>query len=268
MAGGVSIEREGHVAEVILDRPAKHNALDMDMFSGLADAAAALRADASVRAVVLRGAGDNFCAGIDTSMFSGGAGLDPALMAPQPGSAANLFQLAAVGWRELPVPVIAALHGIAWGAGLQVALGADLRYAHPATRLSVMEIRWGLVPDMGLTVTARGLVRADVLRELSLSGRIVEAREAERLGLVTALQEDPVDAARHMAAAIAAGSPDAVRGIKRLLTEGLDSAPEQALRLEAVIQSGLLGSANQTEAVRANIEKREPAFRDYEPGGQ
>ena len=200
---------DGHVAEVMLDRADKHNALDMPMFEALVAAADSLASDPTVRAVVLHGAGDNFCAGIDVSMFSAfAADFDPQLLAPQRGSPGNLFQRAGFAWRELPVPVICAIQGIAWGGGLQVALGADLRYASPAASLSVMEIRWGLIPDMGITATTRGQLRSDVLKELAWTGRVVEAADAAEVGLVTAIHDDPLDAARRTAHDIASRSPD------------------------------------------------------------
>ncbi len=259
----VSLKVQDHVAEVVLERPGKHNALDMRAFEALVAAADTLAGDATVRAVVLRGAGDNFCAGIDLELFSAAsAGIDPVLFAPQAGSPANLFQRAAYAWRELPVPVVCAIQGIAWGGGLQIALGADLRYAAPDARLSIMEIRWGLVPDMAMSATARGLVDVDLLKELAWTGRVVDAAEADRLGLVTAVHADPLAAARSTASEIAARSPDAVRAIKRLLEAGWQSPVTDSLALEAVLQGGVIGTPNQREAVQANLDEREPVFAD------
>ncbi len=232
------------------------------MFDDFVACGERLSSDRGVRAVVLAGNGDAFCAGLDVSLF---AGMDRASVAaqlsPRPPSPANFFQNAAFVWRELPMPVICALHGVAFGAGMQIALGADLRIAAPDTRLSVMEIRWGLVPDMGLSVTARGLVAVDALRELAMTGRIIDAQEGHRLGLVTRLDNDPLAAAGQLAAEIAAHSPDAVRGIKSLLGEGWLKSPAAALALEASVQGRLIGSPNQVEAAQANIERRPPRFR-------
>jgi enoyl-CoA hydratase/carnithine racemase len=167
MSTRVQISIEDHVAEVLLNRPEKHNALDMQMFDELAAAGARLSAESSVRAVILTGAGENFCAGIDLSIFNDpGNAIGPASMAPQEGSYANRFQRAAFAWREVPVPVICAIRGVAFGGGTQIALGADLRYAAPDAKMSVMEIRWGLIPDLAISVTASNLVREDLLREL------------------------------------------------------------------------------------------------------
>ena len=241
MSTRVQISIDNHVAEVLLNRPEKHNALDMKMF----------------------GAGDNFCAGIDLSIFSDpGDAIDPASMAPQSGSHANRFQRAAFAWREIPVPVICAIRGVAFGGGAQIALGADLRYAAPDAKLSIMEIRWGLIPDIAISVTASNVVRDDQLRELAYTGRVVDGGEARDLGLVTAIHDDPLQAARDTARLIAGRSPDAIRAMKTMFNErrGLDDA--QSLALEARLQSGILGRPNQLEAVRANVERREPDFED------
>lgn len=216
-----------------------------------------------MRAVVLRGEGDNFCAGIDTSVFDESHAADlRELMQPQADSPANFFQRPAYVWREVPVPVICAIRGYAFGGGLQIALGADLRFATPDARLSIMEVRWGLIPDLAISTTARNVVAADRLKELAFSGRIVSGEEALGLGLVTALHPDPYAAAMLMATEIAGRSPDAIRGMKRLFNEGLDVPEAEALALESRIQSGIMGQPNQREAVLANIEKRKPDFRD------
>ena len=254
---------EDHVAEVRLNRPEKHNALDMGMFDELAAAGERLSAEHSVRAVVLTGAGDNFCAGIDLSIFSEpGDAIDPASMAPQGDSHANRFQRAAFAWREIPVPVICAIRGVAFGGGAQIALGADMRYAAPDAKLSIMEIRWGLIPDLAISVTASNLLRDDQLRELAYTGRVVDAGEALNLGLVTAVHDDPLQAAREAAKLIAGRSPDAIRAMKTMFNERRDLDTAQSLALEARLQSGIIGRPNQLEAVRANVEGREPEFGD------
>ena len=259
----LQIRIENHVAEVVLDRPEKHNALDMRMFDDLAAAGVRLAADSSVRAVILAGAGENFCAGIDLSIFSDpGDAIDPASMAPQKDSHANRFQRAAFAWREVPAPVICAIRGVAFGGGAQIALGADLRYATPDAKMSIMEIRWGLIPDIALSVTARNLVREDLLRELAYTGRVVSGSEAVELGLVTAVHDDPLQAARDTARLIAGRSPDAIRAMKTLFNERFDLDTGRSLSREAELQSRIIGQANQMEAVRANIEGREPEFKD------
>ena len=268
MTAVVTLDSDEHVAVVTLNRPDKHNAVNLEMFDVLIDVGRDLAASTSIRAVVLRGAGENFCAGIDTSVFAG-EGIGAAgegRMEPMADSPANFFQRAACIWRELPMPVIAAVHGVAFGAGLQIALGADIRIASESARFSVMEIRWGIIPDMGLSLTARHVVRLDRLKELVYTGRIVDALEAERLGLVTALSADPFMEAHRLAADIATKSPDAVRAGKSLLRDAFDLAPEDALAAEARLQQHLMGSPNQMEAVMANSEKRAPEFADV--GGE
>jgi len=263
MSDRLLITIEGHVAEVLLNRPEKHNAVDMRMFDELGDVATRLAAETSVRAVVLSGAGDNFCAGIDTAIFSEpGAAIDPASMAPREGSVANRFQRAAYVWRELPIPVICAIRGVAFGAGVQIALGADLRYATVDARLSIMEIRWGLIPDLAISVTARRLLRDDRLRELAYTGRVVDGAEACRLGLVTEVHDDPLVAARETARQIAARSPDAIRAMKRMFDAGQDLDAAGSLALEARLQAGVIGRPNQLEAVYANLAGRAPEFED------
>jgi enoyl-CoA hydratase/carnithine racemase len=256
----VSIERRGHVAVVTLTRPEKRNALDPAAFDALDAAARELSADRELRAVVLTGAGKCFCAGIDLMSFSAGEAVIRKLLARRGDEAANLAQRVGWGWRECPVPVIAALHGEVFGGGLQVALGADLRIARPDARLSVMEVRWGLIPDMSGSQTLRGLVRRDVALELTWTGRIVPAEEALALGLVTRLAEDPLAEALALAETIAGQSPDAVRAAKQLFNRGWDCSEREALALEAELQLRILGRANQMEAVRAGMSGATPRF--------
>lgn len=258
------------VAEVCLSRADKMNALDGAMFDALAAAIERLRTMPGLRAVVLRGEGKAFCAGLDMASFAAmagggaaaGAGLD---LMPRTHGIANRPQHVAIGWRELPVPVIAAVHGVAFGGGLQVALGADIRLLARDARLSLMEIQWGIVPDMGAMVLARGLVRDDTLRELTYSGRVVGADEAVALGLATRVCDDPLAEARALAAAIAARNPSAVRAAKRLLnraSRSLDASAADLLQAESDEQQALIGQPNQQEAVRANLQRRVPRFVD------
>jgi len=263
MPNTIDVEIANHVAEVTLVRPEKRNAISLEMFEELTALTAELGTRRDLRAVVLRGAGEHFSAGIDTSVFASSSGDDLlSRMEPLEGSPANLFQNAAIGWRELRVPVIACLEGAVFGGGLQLAMGADIRIASPTTRCSVMEIRWGIIPDMALTATMRHIVRLDHLKELAFTGRIVEADEAKELGLITMLSGDPLAAARELAADIARKSPDAVRAAKRLFNRAFDEKPDKALEREADLQLTLLGNPNQFEAVAANLEGREPRFRD------
>jgi enoyl-CoA hydratase/carnithine racemase len=259
----------GGVADVRLNRADKMNALDTAMFEALVATGTELARDPSLRAVVLSGEGRCFCAGLDFSSFQsmgGGARADKAtpnlLARGDAASLANFAQRAAWVWTEVPVPVIAAVHGVAYGGGLQIALGADLRFVTPDAKLSVMEIKWGLVPDMSGTQTLRRLVRLDVAKELTFSGRVVSGTEAVELGLATRVSADPRAAALEIAAEIAAKSPDAIRAAKQLLdTSGVVTVAD-GLRLEESLQRGLIGHPNQIESVRANLEKRAPRFQD------
>ncbi len=261
MADRVTVEINNHVAQVVLNRPDKHNAVDHAMFDALTETAESLGADGSLRAVVLCGKGENFCAGIDVSVFQGGA-FDPASMRPRDGSPANYYQSVAYLWREMPVPVIAALHGASFGAGLQIALGADLRFASPAAKLSIMEIKWGIIPDMGISTTLPALMPIDAALELAWTGRVVSGEEAAALGLVTAAVGDPLASAMDAAAQIAAKSPDAIRATKTLFKEAWADRDTALLRREAELQMRVMASPNQKEAVMANLQKRDPDFGD------
>jgi len=251
------------VAEVVLARPDKMNALDPAMFDTLIDVLEQLRGDVRVRAVVLHGEGRAFCAGLDKGSFEAmlqGTAAFGDIEARTHGLA-NRWQQVAWGWRELPVPVIAAVHGVAFGGGLQVALGADLRLVHPQARFSVMEVQWGLVPDMAGCVFMTELLRPDVARELTFTGRIVPAAEAVAIGLATRVCPDPLAEARTLAGQIAARSPEAVRAAKRLLNGAAPVPADAVLRAESREQKQLIGSPQQREAVLAGLEGRAPSFR-------
>ena len=251
------------VAEVALVRSDKMNALDPRMFAALEEAIARVGTDAAVRAVVLHGEGRAFCAGLDTSSLAGIAREAGAIgdLLPRTHGPANRWQNVAWGWREVPVPVIAAVHGAAFGGGLQIALGADMRVVHPQAQLSVMEVKWGLVPDMAGCALLAQLTRADVARELVFTGRIVSGEEAVALGLATRASEEPLQEARRLALQIAGNSPDAIRAAKRLLNGASPVDVPAVLAAEAGEQQKLIGSANQQEAVAAGMQKRAPRFR-------
>ncbi len=263
MSDPVKISVEDHIATVMLDRPEKANAVHLEMFDALRAAGRELTGNKSVRAIVLHGAGENFCAGIDTSIFQDpDVEIGASSFAPLEDSPANRLQSPAFVWREVPVPVICAMQGVAYGAGLQIALGADLRYARPDASLSIMEIKWGLVPDMGITATLRDLMPADRVKELAWTGRRLSGEEALAEGLVTALHDDPLAAAMEAAAAICMKSPDAIRGMKQLFNTAWRLPDAEALAMEAKAQLGVMGKKNQLEAVMANMQKRAPEFDD------
>jgi enoyl-CoA hydratase/carnithine racemase len=261
----VRIDVKDGIAEVRLARAEKLNALDLPMFVALVDAGKALARDGSVRAVVLSGEGRAFSAGIDLTAISGAgerSAAGPNLFDRSPDSPANLAQRAAWIWQEVPMPVIAAVHGVAYGAGLQLALGADIRFVAPDAKLSVREAYWGLVPDVAFTQTLRHVVGLDVAKELTFTARIVSGADAVALRLATHASDDPHRDAIALAREIAQRSPDAVRAAKKLLNTALLGSVADGLRLETELQLAVAGGENQREAVRANLEKRAPRFRD------
>lgn len=263
----VTVIIDNGVADVRLVRADKMNALDDAMFEALIDAGMRLKTERGVRAVVLSGEGRAFCAGLDMGNFQrtadAGREVRPEgrLMARSHGIA-NRPQYAAWVWREVPVPVIAAVHGVAFGGGFQVMLGADIRYAAPDTKLSIMEIKWGLIPDMAGTAIMRNLVRDDVLRELTYTGRIFTAEEGAKLGLITRLTADPRADALATAREIADKNPDAIRAAKRMYNALPLASDADALMAESKEQTALGGSPNQVEAVMAQLQKRRPNFKD------
>jgi enoyl-CoA hydratase/carnithine racemase len=259
----LSIEVDGGVADVRLTRGDKHNGLDAAMYEALVAGAAEVAGTPGVRVAVLSGEGPSFCAGLDFKAIMAGTGLDPErAFSLKDGDIANFAQSSTYDWQRLEVPVIAAIHGACLGGGLQLALAADLRIAAPDTRMSVMEVRYGLVPDMGLTQSLPDLVGIDVAKELTFTGRTIEAAEALRLGLVTRVADDPRAEALALAREIAANSPDAVRDAKKLLSAAWRGDAETGLRLEAELQRRLIGSPNQLAAVQAALSGEPAEFSD------
>jgi enoyl-CoA hydratase/carnithine racemase len=272
MDNRITVDLKDGVADVRLVRADKMNALDDAMFSALIETGERLKAEKGVRAIVLSGEGRAFCAGLDMGNFgkmasgerdggksSTGSSLVTAERTP---GGSNRAQHAVMVWREQPVPVIAAVHGVAFGGGFQLALAADMRFVAPDARMSVMEIKWGLVPDMAGMVLLRGLVRDDLVRELTYTGRIFEGAEAERLGLATRVCADPRAEALALAAEIAGKSPTAIRAAKRLLNMMQDEDQHALLKAESVEQAALIGSPNQVEAIMSNLQKRAAAYAD------
>ncbi len=252
------------VAELTLNRPDRKNALSLELFEALAAAGERLKREAGLRAVILCGAGGDFCSGLDLEVMQSLAGrigeMRHRLLNPAEGEVANWFQRPCFVWQELPVPVIAAVGGVCLGGGLQLALAADFRICHPEARLAIMEAKWGLIPDMGISQNLPRLMPADRAKDLMMTARTVSGAEAAALGLVTRLADDPLAAARALAQEIACRSPDAVAGIKRLVEQGWALPPGEGLRLEAEIQAPIIGAPNQVEAVMANLQRRAPKF--------
>ena len=260
MSDRVSSSFTNGIADVRLTRPDKMNALDPAMFEAIGATIDTLAKRRDVRCVVLSGEGRAFCAGLDmTTMAAGGSGLAASGRNP---AGAILPQHVTWGWRQLPMPVIAAVHGVAFGGGFQIMSGADIRLAAPGTRFAIRETYWGLVPDMAGFAIWRGLIRDDVLRELVYTAREFDAEEALRHGFITRIVDDPHTAAITLARTIAGRNPHAIRGAKRLLNQAHDTEPRAMLEAETVEQTALLGKPNMMEAVRAHAEQRAPVFED------
>ena len=270
MENRIDISIDNNVAHVKMVRGDKMNALDADMMDALIEAGERVKANKSLRAVVISGEGKAFCAGLDMGNFAKMAGSGDAgvtddhrqKLADRTHGLANRPQKVAFTWREVEVPVIAAAQGFALGGGFQLFMGADMRYAAPGTKFSIMESRWGLIPDMGTTHIMTRVAREDVVKELALTARIFEADEAYEHGFLTRICDNPVEAALDTAAAIATRNPDAVRGTKRLFNEPADRFVADTLLLESVLQDDIIGMPNQVEAVKAELEGRPAVYED------
>ena len=258
----VTVTVANHVAHVLLDRADKMNALDDAMFGAIIEAGDYVRGLSGVRVVVLSGAGRAFCAGLDLTSFGRSDRWQDGSLADRTHGIANRPQYVATVWRDLPVPVIAAVHGVCFGGGLQIASGADIRIAHPDTRLAVMEVKWGLVPDMGGYLLWRGNVRDDVLREMTYTHREFTGVEAVAMGFATHTAADPLAHALDLARTIAEKSPHAVRSAKDLSNRTAQMADADVLLAESVAQIALMHSPNQIESVHAGMARRAPEFVD------
>ncbi len=268
MSDRVQVAINDGVAEVRLNRPDKMNALDGEMFDAIIEAGEGLKSDPSVRAIVVSAEGRAFCAGLDFSGFQamagnddGGGGTDSVGKIDE-GRITHRGQQVSWVWQELEVPVIAAVHGVAFGGGLQVALGADIRIVSPDARLSVLEIRWGLSPDMTATQLLPRLVGVDVAKELTWTGREVSGTEAVQIGLATKVADDPRAAALELAADIASKSPQAIRGAKHLINLASEQDWATGFAEERRVIGSVIGTPNQVEAVTAFFEKRPAVYED------
>jgi enoyl-CoA hydratase/carnithine racemase len=257
----VSVEYQDHIARVTLTRGDKMNALDDAMIEAIISAGQDVAAS-DARAVVLSGEGRAFCAGLDVASFAQMGNVDPEtwLMERSHGDTNRMQELVMV-WRRVPVPVIAALHGAVYGGGLQLALGADIRIAAPNAKLSVMEMKWGLIPDLGGMVLLPRLVRSDVLRELIYTANPVGAEKAERWGLVTHVDDAPLEGAMALAKKIAGQSPSAIRAAKRLVAFAEAEDREAVLMEESREQAALIGKPDQMETIKARMQGRDPVYK-------
>ncbi len=267
----INIEVQDHVARVSFCRPEKMNAIDAKMFEAIPQAGKFLHEDSNIRVVILTGSGGNFSAGLDKSNFesllaksSMALGADDASskLEERVHGIANVPQYAAWMWRELPMPVIVAIEGVALGGGLQMALGGDVRIAHPESRFSILELKWGLIPDMSSTQIMRHMIRDDIIRELTYTARIFGAEDALRWGFITHIDDNPTERAEALAKEIVGKNPHAVRASKRVIEQSYYQSAAEGLLTESIEQDQIIGSANQIEAVMAQLQKRSPNFTD------
>lgn len=259
----VNIEIENHIATVTFNRPEKMNALDIEQFDAVIEAGEIVGNDPSVRVVVLRGEGRAFCAGLDISMMGGSNEIMDTPLLPRTHGDANKWQQVVWVWRELPVPVIAAVHGVAFGGGLQIMLGADIKFITADTKLSIMEMKWGLIPDMAGTQLMYHTVRQDIIKELTYTNRVFSGQEAVEYGFATHLSEDPYLDALNLAKEIASKSPSAIVKAKKLLNAAPYYSAKDGLLLESKEQAEIIKSKNQIEAVYSSLQKRAGNFEDY-----
>ena len=260
----VSVTLADGIVSVRLTRPEKRNALDPAMMDAVIAAGEQVKSMPGARVVVLSGDGASFCAGLDLGRMQGLAGdgqrRESIPVEPPEGEITHRGQKMCWVWQEVPVPVIAAVHGHALGGGLQLALAADIRVMHPDTQLSLREVYWGLVPDGTGTLTLGRLARADVLKDLMFSARIFDGREASELGLATRLSDTPLKDAEALARDYAERSPAALRAAKELANNLLYADAAGQFAAERRLIHSLAGGAEQAEAVRAHFEKRPPVF--------
>jgi len=259
MSDPLLYEINNGISIVSLNRPDKMNALNLDLFNALIETGEAIKKDKSVRVVVLNGLGNAFCAGLDMELMMEGGSPD---LAPRTHGICNLFQQAAWVWHEVEVPVIAAVHGTCFGGGLQLITGADMRYLHPQTKLSIMEMKWGIIPDMAGSQLWSAFVREDIIRELTYTARIFTGTEAMDFGFATRLTLNPLDDAMATARDIANKNPHAIRAAKRVINHQRHVDAATGILEESVEQMKIMRTPNQIEAVMANMQKRDPKFID------
>ncbi len=251
---------EDGIAHVRLNRPEKLNALTLATLEQLVATARQLRRDRTLRAVVISGAGESFCSGLDFgSVLAQPSGIVRSFL-PRPWRGTNTFQEACWAWRRLPVPVIAAVHGHCYGGGLQIALAADFRIATPDSEWSVLEGKWGIIPDMTGVRTLKELVGVDTAKQLTMTARMLSGKEAHDLGLVTELAAVPEEAAHALARELSLRSPDALAAAKRLFDGTWTSSARHTFARERAEQLFLLFAANTKAARKAAFAKVPPSF--------
>ncbi|WP_445946472.1 crotonase/enoyl-CoA hydratase family protein [Shewanella sp.] len=260
MDGGlVTLEKNQGIAYVTLSRPDKYNALNFDMFKAIDKVIKQLQQDKQLRLVILSGAGGNFSSGLDVKSLN----KDPSkalnlLFKWLPGNA-NLAQRVSLGWQRLPVPVIAVIEGICYGGGMQIVLGADIRIASDNAKLSIMEAKWGLVPDMAGLAGLRQLIGKDQALKLTYTAEVIDAEKAFAIGLVTEVSLEPMARAKALAEQIMQTSPDACAAIKLSINRSWTGSLRSLLSRESVSQVRLLLGKNRLiAALRQTKDPQKP----------
>ncbi|WP_163338891.1 crotonase/enoyl-CoA hydratase family protein [Desulfopila sp. IMCC35008] len=251
----VQLDIEENIAYVTLNRPDKHNGLDEEMLLSLIHTARTIRKDRSIRCVILQGNGPSFCAGLDFGYVAKHPIMVPKYFAKLPWTKANNFQRVAHIWRELPIPVIAVIHGNCFGGGMQIILACDYRIAEPDANLSILEMKWGLIPDMSGMVTLSRLTRVDIAQELTMTGRFFSGQEGAEYGLISKISADPLAEARELARTICEKSPDAIAATKYLFKKTWKKDTRMALLWERLTQLRLFASKNQRIAMHNALNK-------------
>ncbi len=263
-ASRVLLNVKDSIAHVTLNRPEKHNGLDMQMFQELIATAKTIRKDKSIRAVIMSGNGASFCSGLDFAAVSKTPTMIPKFFVKLPWGRDNTFQRVAHIWRDLPIPVIAAIHGNCFGGGMQIILACDYRIATPDSKMSILEMKWGLIPDMSGMVTLSRLTRVDIAQELTMTGRFFSGVEGAEYGLISKVSDDPMADAQALAQDMAKQSPDAIAATKYLFKKTWKKDTRGALLWERITQLRLLGRKNQRIAMKNGLSKGKApqAFQD------
>ena len=259
----ILVERQGPIAVVKLNRPDKYNAMSIEMFDSLINASEELATDSTVRAIVMTGEGKVFCSGMDVANFNPDSPITVNPLGERTHGICNKWQKAIWTWRENPVPVIAAVKGLAYGGGLQLMMAADIKYVHPETRFSIMEMKWGIIPDLAGTQLMRHNIREDIYKEYTYTNKIFTAEEAVQHGFATHMSGYPLQAAMELANKIASKNPEAIIKAKTVINAANYGSAEEGLRAESERQQDIMMKPNQLEAVFANMQKRVPTFKDY-----
>jgi enoyl-CoA hydratase/carnithine racemase len=251
----IDIEVINHIAHVSLVRPKKHNALDLEMFKAIVNTIKTLKRDRSIRAIIVSGKGEDFCTGLDVKSVLKSPTVAMKLLFKINPWSANLAQRVSTDWKKIPVPVICIIHGRCWGGGLQIALGADFRIATPDVSLSILEGRWGLIPDMGGTLALRELCRMDIAKELAMTARFIDGNQALKAGLITHVSDNPLEHALELANELSEQSPDTVAAVKKLYNKSWLSSAGSALMRESFYQLRIMMSKNMKIKMRNQTNK-------------